>query len=501
MPPKIFAAVMHGMGSYYLDTLFAQGRLPNIRRLLATGTSGPLLAPLPISGATWVTIFTGQSAGVHGALDYVQVDARSYHGTEAALADSATFRDDSIFSVVSRAGGRVAALSLPMTYPPWPVNGVMVSGFPLPDDRFPTTWPPELAPRLGQVAPRRLAAMRYERKEEVERYLEELLGRLEEISVQLWRDGPWDLFMTCIPIPDLAHHYFWSTDAGERERIHRAYDKVDGLVGRYMELVDEHTHLVIFSDHGGRPAPTRCFSASRWLLEQGLLHLRAPAADRLGLIDLTNRLIQQAKRLRLHETLRPWLSGWRRRRVLSLTHNDAFVDWRRTRAYAVDFFFPVAAFEVNLAGRQRHGVVPEGEYEQVREEICQGLAALVDPATGSRVCSEVHRREEMFHGPHLERIPDVIAILGTDFDSRVQLFPSVVSDNLRRWEYPFFGYHAQEGMLAVRGPGIAAGDRLPPIEMVDLAPTLLHLLGIEAPPTMEGRPFAGLAAGKTRAET
>lgn len=491
MSGRVFAVTLHGLGRYYLEPLLEQGRLPNLRRILDEGASGGLLSPYPVSAATWVTMFTGQSVGVHGALDYVQVDARSYHGTEARLADVEEFRDQTIFSILSRRGRRVAALFNPMTYPPWEVDGVMVSGFPLPDERRPPVWPPELSGRIGTVVPDRLLSLRYEDKDAVERYLETAVARVEEITVGLWNDDDFDLMYTCVAAPDIGHHYFWSRDDPDAfERLHRVYERVDATVGRYAGLVGDDDWLVLFSDHGGGPAPTRRFNVNRWLVETGLLVPRSRLAERLGLVRVVNRLIEAGRRLGIHEKLRRLLRGPVRQGVLSLTRNDAFFDWSRSRAYGVDFFFPLVGVEVNLEGRQPRGIVEPGAgYEELRARLVEELAALRDPATGARVCRRVCRREEMFHGPYLERIPDVVAELDLDYDGRIQLDRRVFDDNELRWDYPFLGYHSREGFFAVRGPGIEAGRRLPENDMIDLAPTLLTLLDVPIPDSMEGRPF------------
>jgi predicted AlkP superfamily phosphohydrolase/phosphomutase len=492
MSGRVLAVVLHGFGPYYLDPLLEGGRMPNLRAILDAGTHGRLQAPFPISAATWVTMFTGQSTGVHGALDYVQVDARSYHGTYAELADNAEFRDNTLFSIASRHGRKVASLFLPMTYPPWKVNGIMVPGFPVPDDRRAETYPPELGDELGQIAPTRLMHLRYEDKDAVADYLQATLARLEEITISAWRDGDFDLMYTCIPVPDLAHHYFWDRDnPAAMERLYRTYESVDATVGRYAEMVDEDTHLVVFSDHGGGPAPRRRFNVNVWLAEEGLLQVRSSLVYRLGLADATNALLQQFRRFRLHQKLRPVIRGRVRQGVLSLTHNDIFFDWSRTSAYGVEFFYPLVGVEINLEGRQQRGFVkPGAEYEALRDRLIARLGDLVDPSTGRKACQRVCRREEMFHGPYLERIPDIVAVLDDDFDGKIQLGADIFADNELQWEYPFMGYHSREAFFAARGPGIAPGDRLEEASMIDLAPTLLDLLGVPIPDSMEGKPLA-----------
>jgi predicted AlkP superfamily phosphohydrolase/phosphomutase len=58
------------------------------------------------------------------------------------------------------------------------------------------------------------------------------------------------------------------------------------------------------------------------------------------------------------------------------------------------------------------------------------------------------------------------------------------------------GDHRPTGLVFARGPGIEAG-RLPgPISVIDLAPTIMTLLGTELPGA-EGNPIPSLVHGHT----
>jgi predicted AlkP superfamily phosphohydrolase/phosphomutase len=172
-----------------------------------------------------------------------------------------------------------------------------------------------------------------------------------------------------------------------------------------------------------------------------------------------------------------------------MTHNTAFVDWSRTRAYGLDFICPIAGVEVNLEGRQAHGIVRRAEYESLRAEIIARLSALVDPETGRTVCERVCRREDLFDGPHVDRFPDVVGLLSDDFDVKGQLDLPAFGPNPGAADYPYMGYHGHDAYFAARGPGIAPGIGPSDAVMEDLAPTLLRLAGVPIPDHMHGRPF------------
>ena len=172
-----------------------------------------------------------------------------------------------------------------------------------------------------------------------------------------------------------------------------------------------------------------------------------------------------------------------------MTQNTAFVDWSRSRAYGLDFFCPLAGVEINLAGRQAHGIVTSTDYEPLRREIVNRLSAFRDPDSGHPVFARVSLREELFNGAHLDRFPDVVGVLNDDYDVKTQLDRPIVGPNHGEPDYPYLGYHGHDAYFCARGPGIPVGRGPSTSRMRDLAPTLLTLAGLTPPAFMEGEPF------------
>lgn len=484
--PRLLAIVMHGSGRYYLEPLFAAGRLPRLKALASQGYERYFRTELPIAAGAWVTLLTGRSVPSHGIIDYIDLDARAYDGMAGKYASSEAYREQALQTVLSNAGLRVASIYLPMTNPPWPVNGMMISGFPLPDERRPPVYPPELAGTLPPFSEQKLFSLRYESPDAIDAYLRFNLRQIEQVTADACRPGGYDVVLTCLPTPDLAHHYFWRPDdAAALEHIYTYYDEIDRAVGRLIDDVGDETTVVVFSDHGGRAAPSRMFGVNRWLADQSYL---APARSSRA-AALTNRVVGWAKKHRINHALASRIRGRLRRRVSAMTHNTAFVDWTRTRAYGLDFICPLAGVEINLEGRQANGIVRVADYEPLRSEIIDRLAQLMDPATGNPVMQRVCRREALFDGPHVERFPDVIGVLSDDYDVKGQLHLPVTGPNDGQSDYPYFGYHGYDGYFCVRGPGIGVAAPVEMGRMVDIAPTLLALAGVPPPAFMEGRSF------------
>ena len=98
----------------------------------------------------------------------------------------------------------------------------------------------------------------------------------------------------------------------------------------------------------------------------------------------------------------------------------------------------------------------------------------------------VYKREEVFHGRSASRLPDLVlhtdrakyvSFGHADFGSNQIIEPSTGQT----------GHHHMVGITGLRGPGVAAGTVLPEASLLDLAPTILHYMGLAVPSYMDGR--------------
>src|SRR4029453_14116658 len=105
----------------------AAGELPALARLMAAGSGGARRSTLPpATFPAWTSLVTGVNPGRHGVLDFVERVPGTFR---VRFVNGSGRRTPALWTRLSGAGRRVAVLSVPATYPPEPVNGVMVSGF------------------------------------------------------------------------------------------------------------------------------------------------------------------------------------------------------------------------------------------------------------------------------------------------------------------------------------------------------------------------------------
>ncbi len=271
----------------------------------------------------------------------------------------------------------------------------------------------------------------------------------------------WDLFIAHYFVIDNAQHAFWRAsdpvhpahDPAEAARfgdqIARAYRWLDQQVGELLSLAGDDVTVIVASDHGGAPI-YRWFYLNVWLREAGYLHTTA---------------------------------GDKR----------ACVDWRRTRACG----FGTGGIFLNVRGREPQGLVAPGdEYEGLRDELAARLLTFTDLETGRLVVKAVLRAEEIYPGVPPGKVPDLLLALNRGYSlGRGEALGEVgnkpvLEINRTPWAGGHEGpYLPQDipGVLLMAGPGIPAGLRLDAPRIVDVAPTILRLLGVDAPPHIEGR--------------
>jgi predicted AlkP superfamily phosphohydrolase/phosphomutase len=220
-----------------------------------------------------------------------------------------------------------------------------------------------------------------------------------------------------------------------RDGLERTYQAVDRWIGELLKLADENTVVVVASDHGGTPNRYGMPQVSRILEEAGL---SVYTEDENG------------KRV----------CDFRRSRAVLHPHN------------LLNIF-------VNVAGRDPQGIVDPADVYETQLEIIDALYAYREPASGhcpfSVVLTKDDARMVNLWG---ERLGDVVYALRPEYDGA----------HGRQLPTARLGIGSQRSTFVIAGPGVrAAGDLKHPVRVVDVAPTVCHLIGLPIPSHVEGR--------------
>jgi predicted AlkP superfamily phosphohydrolase/phosphomutase len=486
-----------------LDPWMERGLLPNLQRLMAEGARAPLHSVIPpTTGPAWASFSTGVQPGNHGIFEFrKRVPGRP----ERQLVSALDVRVPTVWDMLAEAGLPVGLINLPVTYPPSERTSFHLTDMLTPPSAASFCYPPslyeELRPTLGEYVIDPPAGQK-QGPRGMTHYLEglaECTRQRTKYAEHLLRTRPWKVATVVYVGPDRIQHRMWDILSDEfvvfprnaetlrlKEQAERYMTLLDACVGQLLATVTPDTDVLVVSDHGFGPHRGR-LKINQWLARHGLL---VPAWRR----GKVGRLLVALDVLRLRRRTGAMLA-----RLASLRGKKKqdgqrpfwrWINWAKTRAYvpSVD----ESGVYVNLQGREVHGSVPAEEYEQVRDEILACLAQLRHPQTGEPMVTRAGRREEILHGDHLDNAADVLFEL-QDLECITDLRlvgPLFEPASWSSWT----GMHRFEGILIAGGPRIRAGASLTKPEIVDIAPTVLHLCGLAAPSHMDGRTLTELFA-------
>jgi predicted AlkP superfamily phosphohydrolase/phosphomutase len=491
------------------------GRLPTFRHLLQTGAAAPLRSVIhPYTAQAWTTMVTGRNAGAHRIFDFWERDFTTYG---FRLLNASMRAVPALWNILSQRDLPVIVVNVPMSYPPEPVKGVMISGRDTPGLDSNYTYPSSLKGELQQALRRGYVIVPndwlYAQRGQFAKVRDELLSEIDvrvATAQHLMQTRDWRLCMFVISATDGAVHFLWqfhdetyplhdpaaALELGDP--IFQVYHHIDNKLAQLLRNLPENTTTVLVSDHGGGANPIRTIHLNLWLAGQDLLAFRSPVKKSAGVLAeaLMIRVLEALKR-RVYKTVsfqnltklrRLWPDRFRSRLSSAALLSD--IDWARTRAFSEE---RRGNIWINLKGRDPQGVVEAGaEYEAVRDQVIETLPDLADPLTEEKLVKRVWRREELFEGPFLEKLPDLVVEA-----ENPNLFRSrggyAEAEPVRRLELPELrgartsGCHRFNGIFVTTGQGIRRGVWLSEINMVDVAPTLCYMLKEAIPVEMDGR--------------
>ncbi len=485
-----------------------EGKLPTFQRLMAEGCWGKLESvPNQRSAAAWTSLATGTNPGKHGIYEFYEQRPDSY---DIQFINASIRHGKSLWKTLSEHDRRVGVLNVPMTYPAERVNRFLVAGIDAPSAHSKGfAYPPEIYEYLCEkfgpyvIEP---GVNGFVIKGEIDKAVESLRAEIKQksdITQYLLNNEPWDFFIVVFRSLDAAQHGFWKyLDPKGRELdpvgskkygdvILKTYQQLDEAINAICNCLDRQTRLIIISDHGfGRKHPASN-QLNYWLEDNGFLAFKSKPNKGLSpasLLQLLYRYVSKKTSRATKERLKQLLP-WLRNRVHShLVY--ARIDWSKTRAYS-DNLFPIV--RVNMRGREPQGIVGGGaEYEGVVAELKERLPDCRDSVDSVPIVDSVFHRDEIYRGPFADRAPDLLIRWRED----IEIHGIALSKNAGEIAGPpvptedaryISGDHRLHGILIAAGDGIKQDARISGACLIDIAPTVLNMMGVPAPADMDGK--------------
>src|SRR5262245_52386326 len=491
---KVLMIGLDGATFYLLDHLMEEGVMPFLKGLMPKSVRADLMSTRnPLTPPAWISMVTGRSPHVHGIYDFLRPTALADGSVFLKINDSREIRAETVWSMVSRQGKRATTLNFYGMAPAFEIDGYLASGF-VPWKYLRKGMHPESLFDLVRSLPdfnyKNLAMDIGEEKKAVQGLME---GEHDEwLDVQTERDETWtrlcahlmktdrtDLTAVVLDGPDKVQHLFWrfvDPALAQKEpdewwsRLHQLtlafYRRLDDNIRTLVEQAGSDTNIIFTSDHGFG-ATTEVVYINEWLARHGYLKW-AESVKADGSTKLT------ADKIKDHL---------------------ATVDWKRTVAFCPT---PSSNAIYIKKARGANGIgVKDSEYLDFCLKLRRELLDFRDPRDGKPVFvgADLNKLEG---SPYVEPSPDVTLRL------RDGGFVSILKsgDVVIPREHPD-GTHRPNGIFIACGPDIRQGLAVEPLNLLDITPLLLHLLGLPVPEDLEGRVPAEILradAGSRRVE-
>ena len=481
-----------------LDKFIHDGAMPTFQRMKDEGSWGILRSCIPpLSAPAWASFATGMTPGKHGVFDWTVLSKGGFQRTPM---NSTTIKGERFWQTLSRRDVSVGVVNVPLSYPPYPVKGFLITDWLTPSDDVDFTYPRELKNEMTRETGGYNIGVR-----SWEKYASQGLGALIDDIIEVHRNRiknllylyeqkrP-DLMCGVFTGTDLLQHTFthvldsshplYSKELEEmyRPRIGEYMSMIDDLVTKMREMTGDKARWLFLSDHGLSSLYKKVY-VNRYLEDAGLLSF---AHVRKGFLDVA---VPLAKKIGLTRDLMQKVLGGKNDDIKSsnlldrMNRQTGAVDWAKTRVFAMS----TDGVYVNIKSRFPFGIVEDGEdYQRAREEAKAALLKLRDPDNDRQVIDKVIFKEEIYSGQELPNAPDLFLEV-TDGPYQLSHTFEPKSSGIFEVQDWQTGRHHKDGMIMMWGDSVEAGKITGSIW--DVAPTILHWMGFPIPNAMDGTPI------------
>jgi len=324
--------------------------LPNLSKLMAAGCYAPLLSSdPPITVPAWMCMLTGKDSGELGFYGFR--NRKDYSYNSLVFANSLAVKEPTVWDLLSAAGKKSILVGVPQTYPPKPLNGLVVTDILTPSKESQWTYPASLQAEVEAVTGGYSFDVKEFRTPDKEYLLEQVFLMTEKrfkLARHLAVTKPWDFFMLVEMGPDRLQHGFWRyfdpthrlfTPNNKYQRvIAEYYQFLDTKIGQLLAVLPKDSIVLVVSDHGAK-AMAGGVCINDWLRQEGYLKLKSEP--------------KESQKLDL-----------------------ALVDWQQTVAWGEGGYY--SRIFLNVKDREPEGLVAPSNYQEVRLELKEKLEKMLD---------------------------------------------------------------------------------------------------------------------------
>lgn len=477
--PKVFFLFLDGAPHDVITSLARAGILQNFQKLMNRGATGVLESTIPpLSPVAIPALMTGRNPGSSGIFGWAK-----FQDGVMIPHTSASIKGATIFDTLTSADKKMVVLNMPFTYPPFKINGVIISGPPVPQNQvvsYPIEAGNKLKDEIGEYFPdMRFGKNNYNGLNEDE-FVEEikfLTQNRENAMFNLMENYDWNFFMVGFTSLDRMQHVYFGYldelsphfDEEKRQILIEYYKEIDAILGRIIENVDDNTILIVASDHGYEFVNKRIGLYN--LLEDG------------GFIDTKRRLFDKDKIVALFKKFGIDLTKIKDfSRTLYLKSQRVVQD--KVEYSSSKVYIPYG----NSIAINRKIVKDDESYQNLVNDLVNYLHSLVDDDTQEKIVEKVYHKDELYSGGYVSDAPDLLIVFKEGYETSswsngVQKIKLNTVGTTKTGTH--IGSRARRGLCILSGTGIKHGYSFE-AKIYDVSPTILNLMGVAVPENMDG---------------
>lgn len=465
-----------------------EGHLPNLSSFFEKGVCTNLESVYPIhSIPAWVSFATGKLPVNHGVYD---IQIRSGNDNKRVPPNSTDVSGKPFWSVLSDYGRTVGVVNIPVTFPPKQINGIMVSGWVTPSDKHKYAYPKSL---WRELQSKNYKTTYHAKPQNQEKFLEEIYELCDKrfnVMMDFMDDYDWDAAVVMDNGTEMLHHHYASFidpnhlffDSNYEDMVRGYYNYVDAQIGRLIENAGECTNIFIISDHGFEPFYGK-FYINTFFKELGLL--KTKDNFRGFMAKFKYKALRFGKKhakfiyfilpKSLQERALVGVGG-----IAGMRLEDA-IDWDKTKAYC-----PILNGGIYLNKDILYGDDSKN-YDTVRDTI---IRQIKKDSRFNGIIKDIVKKEDVYaDGKYFEDLPDLYLKFDKRYKLEINPFSTQVLEPLSRFNHPKenIGYHTINGIFMSKGPDIGNFEDVVRPRIVDIAPTILHMLRLPIPKDLDGK--------------
>jgi predicted AlkP superfamily phosphohydrolase/phosphomutase len=491
---KVVLLGIDGLDSTLLGELIKRGRLKNFSDIAQWGVLGynRVFIP-PLSPAIWASLATGLSPLQHGVFDFVEtinVNGR----VKNVIHLSNVLKGRSIWDYLTTQGHKAIVVNYPFTYPPYPVNGIMISGFPSPKQDI-VAYPSILKNTLKRLVPQYkteyIPSSNVESRDGLRRLIDEAIRNMEN-RVRLWKHlvkkHDWSFASLVLTEIDRVQHVIFGYHHCH-EHVVRLYENLDRLISEVVKVTDMFdADIIIVSDHGFERL-NKYISLPKMLEEMNVKYSNNTVFTMMRSKSV-QRTIFGLTKIGIIQSLFTHLTATNLFNLMSKMLNPS----TSISSVIIQNNFSLTLLNPN---------------EKDAASLQKALLEIKDPETNRFFLDKVFTREEYMDyilSSHASRaasvsknaddflsyLPDLILVPKAGYEPTMKHLPTVTSVQ-KDGEMTKTGTHysskTSKGVFLARGPRIKSknDEWCVKVGVLDIAPTILALFGIHPPTSMYGK--------------